>query len=137
VSGRNPVVTALSRECGAKIGGPVVIHPKNEQSATKHNVSQKSRRNRTVGQNEAGPIFAVELPLFDWGQARREVARMQIMELRDRFTALAIRIRSLARLQQAKLLNARQIALRDLPLNGMFRGRQVLKPKPKRERPSI
>jgi outer membrane protein, heavy metal efflux system len=66
---------------------------------------------RTLGENEAGPIFAVELPLFDWGQARREVARMQIMELRDRFTALAIRIRSLARLQQAKLLNARQIAL--------------------------
>jgi outer membrane protein, heavy metal efflux system len=66
---------------------------------------------RVVGENEAGPIFAVELPLFDWGQARREAARMQIMELRDHFTALAIRIRSLSRLQQAKLLNARQIAL--------------------------
>jgi cobalt-zinc-cadmium efflux system outer membrane protein len=66
---------------------------------------------RVVGENEAGPAFAVELPLFDWGQARREVARMQIMELRDHFIDLAIRIRSLARLQQAKLLNARQIAL--------------------------
>ena len=36
---------------------------------------------------------------------------MQILEVRDQFTALAIRIRSLARLQRAKLLNARQIAL--------------------------
>jgi hypothetical protein len=36
---------------------------------------------------------------------------MQILEVRDQFTALAIRIRSLARLQQAKLLNARQTAL--------------------------
>src|SRR5262249_46671385 len=61
---------------------------------------------RVVGENEAGPIFAVEVPLFDWGQARREAARMQILEVRDQFTALAIRIRSLARLQQAKLLNA-------------------------------
>jgi ribosomal protein S17 len=35
-------VTALSRECRAKIGALVVIHPKNEQSATKQfNVSQK------------------------------------------------------------------------------------------------
>ena len=66
---------------------------------------------RTVGDNEAGPVFTVEVPLFDWGQARREAARMQILEVRDHFTALAIRIRSLARLQQAKLLNARQIAL--------------------------
>jgi cobalt-zinc-cadmium efflux system outer membrane protein len=66
---------------------------------------------RTVGENEAGPVFAVEVPLFDWGQARRESARMQIMEVRDHFTALAVRIRSLARLQQAKLLNARQVAL--------------------------
>jgi cobalt-zinc-cadmium efflux system outer membrane protein len=66
---------------------------------------------RVVGENEAGPIFTVELPLFDWGQARREAARMQILEVRDHFNALAIRIRSLARLQQAKLLNARQIAL--------------------------
>ena len=56
-------------------------------------------------------MFAVELPLFDWGQARRESARMQILEVRDEFTALAIGIRSLARLQPAKLLNARQIAL--------------------------
>jgi cobalt-zinc-cadmium efflux system outer membrane protein len=66
---------------------------------------------RDVGENEAGPVFAVQVPLFDWGQARRESARMQILEVRDHFTALAIRIRSLARLQQAKLLNARQTAL--------------------------
>jgi cobalt-zinc-cadmium efflux system outer membrane protein len=66
---------------------------------------------RVVSEKEAGPIFAVEVPLFDWGQAKREAARMEILEVRDDFTALAIRIRSLARLQQAKLLSARQTAL--------------------------
>jgi hypothetical protein len=36
---------------------------------------------------------------------------MEILKVRDEFTALAGRIRSLARLQQAKLLSARQTAL--------------------------
>jgi cobalt-zinc-cadmium efflux system outer membrane protein len=68
------------------------------------------REQRDVGEDEAGPTFAMEVPLFDWGQARREAARMEILKARDEFTALAVRIRSLARLQQAKLLSARQIA---------------------------
>lgn len=66
---------------------------------------------RTLGENEAGPTFTVELPLFDWGQARREAARMEILRARDEFTALAIRIRSAARLGRARLLSARQTAL--------------------------
>lgn len=66
---------------------------------------------RVVGEREAGPTFAMEVPLFDWGQARRESARMEILKARDEFTALAVRIRSLARLQQANLLAARQTAL--------------------------
>ncbi|MBI5128893.1 MAG: TolC family protein [Rhodopseudomonas palustris] len=65
---------------------------------------------RTTGENEAGPTFAVELPVFDWGQAKREQARMEILKARDEFTALAVHIRSLARLQRAKLLSARQTA---------------------------
>jgi len=69
------------------------------------------RLERTVGENEAGPTFAVEVALFDWGQARRESARMEILKVRDEFTARAVSIRSLARLQQAKLLSARQTAL--------------------------
>jgi outer membrane protein, heavy metal efflux system len=69
------------------------------------------RVDRDSGQDEAGPIFALELAVFDWGQARREAARMEILKTRDEFTALAVRVRSFARLQQAKLLSARQIAV--------------------------
>ena len=65
---------------------------------------------RTAGEKEAGPNFTVELAVFDWGQARREQARMEILKARDEFTALAVHIRSLARLQRAKLLSARQTA---------------------------
>ncbi len=69
------------------------------------------RLERVVGENEVGPTFAAEVALFDWGQTRRESERMEILKVRDEFTALAVRIRSLARLQQAKLLSARQTAL--------------------------
>ena len=65
---------------------------------------------RTTGEKEAGPTFTVELAVFDWGQPRREQARMEILKSRDEFTALAVHIRSLARLQRAKLLSARQTA---------------------------
>ena len=65
---------------------------------------------RTAGEKEAGPNFTVELAVFDWGQARREQARMEILKARDEFTALAVHIRSLARLQRARLLSARQTA---------------------------
>src|SRR5215468_385807 len=68
------------------------------------------REQRDVGEDEAGPLFATELAVFDWGQAKREAARMEILKTRDAFTALAVRIRSFARLEQAKLLSARQIA---------------------------
>ena len=66
---------------------------------------------RVEGEKEAGPIFAAEIPLFDWGQAKRASARMEILREQDEYTALAVRIRSLARLQRAKLLSARQTAL--------------------------
>lgn len=66
---------------------------------------------RTAGEKEAGPNFTVELAVFDWGQARREQARMEFLKTRDEFTALAVNIRSLARLQRAKLLSARQTAV--------------------------
>lgn len=65
---------------------------------------------RTAGEKETGPTFAVELAVFDWGQARREQARMEILKARDDFTALAVHIRSIARLQRARLLSARQTA---------------------------
>ncbi len=37
---------------------------------------------RDEGEREAGPIFAAEIPLFDWGQARRASARMEILRER-------------------------------------------------------
>jgi cobalt-zinc-cadmium efflux system outer membrane protein len=66
---------------------------------------------RDEGENEAGPSFEVELPLFDWGRARKASARMEILKAQDQFTALAVRARSLGRAQRAKLLSARQTAL--------------------------
>lgn len=66
---------------------------------------------REDSENEAGPSFAAEIPLFDWGRARKAAARLEIMKARDQYTALAVRARSLARAQRAKLLSARQTAL--------------------------
>lgn len=65
---------------------------------------------RTAGEKEAGPTFTIELAVFDWGQAKREQARMESLKARDEFAALAVHIGSLARLQRAKLLSARQTA---------------------------
>jgi outer membrane protein, heavy metal efflux system len=67
---------------------------------------------RRVNQvDQAGPSFRLEVPLFDWGQARREAAQMEILKARDEFTAVAVQVQSLARLHQTKLRSARQTAL--------------------------
>lgn len=66
---------------------------------------------REESESEAGPSFEVQLPLFDWGQAKKATARMEILKAQDKFTALAVRARSVARAQRAKLLSARQTAL--------------------------
>jgi cobalt-zinc-cadmium efflux system outer membrane protein len=62
------------------------------------------------GVKEAGPIFQIELPLFDRGRARKARAYMQISQARDVFTALAVKIRSTARRTRAELLTARKTA---------------------------
>jgi hypothetical protein len=61
--------------------------------------------------DQVGPSFRAEVPLFDWGQARREAAQMEILKARDEFTAIAAHVHSLARLHQTRLLSARQTAL--------------------------
>ncbi|HML93008.1 TolC family protein [Methyloceanibacter sp.] len=66
---------------------------------------------REESESEAGPSFAAEIPLFDWGRARKASARMEILAAQDEFSALAVRIRSFARAQRATLLSARQTAL--------------------------
>ena len=63
---------------------------------------------RDDGEEEKGPIFEVEVPIFDWGRARKAKARMKIVRARDEYTALAIKIRSAARLARAQLLTARK-----------------------------
>ncbi|MGI9385090.1 MAG: TolC family protein [Methyloligellaceae bacterium] len=63
---------------------------------------------RDDGEEEKGPIFEVEVPIFDWGRARKAKARMEIVRARDEYTALAVKIRSAARLARAKLLTARK-----------------------------
>jgi len=61
--------------------------------------------------DQAGPSFRAEVPLFDWGQARREAAQMEILKERDEFTAVVVHVHSLAHLHQTRLLSARQITL--------------------------
>ncbi len=66
---------------------------------------------RDDGEEEAGPIFEIQLPLFDWGRPRKAKAMMELARARDTYTALAVRVRSAARLTKASLLTARKTAL--------------------------
>ncbi|MEC9368887.1 MAG: TolC family protein [Pseudomonadota bacterium] len=65
---------------------------------------------RDDGEKEGGPIFEVQLPIFDRGRARKAAAQMEIIRARDNYTALAVRIRSAARLAVASLQNSRAAA---------------------------
>ncbi|NGX51518.1 MAG: hypothetical protein K1060chlam2_01387 [Chlamydiae bacterium] len=53
-----------------------------------------------------GPAFSLAIPLFDFGQANSAKAQAKIMQEWNRFTALAIEIRSKARSSRFKLLQA-------------------------------
>jgi len=53
-----------------------------------------------------GPVFEVEIPIFDHGQARKAGVLMQIRQAEDELWALAVRVRSSARLSRARLLTA-------------------------------
>lgn len=65
---------------------------------------------RDDGEVEAGPTFEIQLPLFDWGRAKKAAAQMEIVRARDTYTALAVKIRSAARLSVARLDTARRTA---------------------------
>lgn len=66
---------------------------------------------RDDGEEEAGPIFEIQLPIFDWGRPRKAKAIMELTRARDTYTALAVKVRSAARLTRVKLLTARKTAL--------------------------
>ncbi|MGI9386180.1 MAG: TolC family protein [Methyloligellaceae bacterium] len=57
-----------------------------------------------------GPTFELEIPIFDRGQARRAGAAFQIKKAEDELWALAVRVRSAARLARARLLMTRKTA---------------------------
>ncbi len=50
-----------------------------------------------------GPTIGIVPPLFDQGRARRKVAEMKIREAQDNYRDIAVRVRSSARLVQARL----------------------------------
>lgn len=66
---------------------------------------------RDHGAWEAGPSIALALPLFDHGQAQRAGLEARLLQGRDRYADLAIRIRAGARMARARLLQAREVAL--------------------------
>ena len=64
----------------------------------------------TDGQQRTGPTFAIELPIFDQGQARIARGEAAHRQARDRFEALAIDVRSQIRELRDELTNKREIA---------------------------
>jgi cobalt-zinc-cadmium efflux system outer membrane protein len=55
-----------------------------------------------------GPAVALPIPLFDQGQAQRASARAAVLKAQESYAWLAVRIRSAARVERARLLKARQ-----------------------------
>lgn len=73
---------------------------------------------------ETGPAVEAPLPIFDQGQARVGRAEAQLRQARQRYYALAVRIRSAARTARQRLLAARDRAdyyqQKQLPLRGQI-----------------
>lgn len=66
---------------------------------------------RDDGEKQRGPIFEVEVPIFDIGEAKRAKAKLEVKKLQNQYWAMAVRIRSSARLLRAQLLTARKTSL--------------------------
>ena len=64
----------------------------------------------TDGQTRTGPTFAIELPIFNQGQARIRRGEAALRRAEDKFEALAIDIRSKIGEQRDDLVSKRQIA---------------------------
>jgi cobalt-zinc-cadmium efflux system outer membrane protein len=65
----------------------------------------------TDSQTRTGPRFAIELPVFNQGQARIARGEAALRQARDRFEAFAVDVRSQIRELQDELASKRQIAL--------------------------
>ena len=57
-----------------------------------------------------GPTFEFEIPIFDRGEARKAGALMEILKAENQLWALAVKLRSVARLTRARLLLAHKTA---------------------------
>jgi cobalt-zinc-cadmium efflux system outer membrane protein len=64
----------------------------------------------TDGQWRIGPALSIPLPLFDQGQAAITRAAALVRQAQQRYSALAVDIRSQVRSARARLLNARALA---------------------------
>jgi len=64
----------------------------------------------TDSQTRTGPRFAIELPIFNQGQARIARGEAALRQAQDKFEALAIDVRSQIRELRDELANKREIA---------------------------
>ncbi|HEX6565079.1 MAG TPA: TolC family protein [Chthoniobacterales bacterium] len=64
----------------------------------------------TDAQTRIGPTFAIELPIFNQGQARIARGEAALRQAQDRFEALAVDVRSQIRELRDQLVNKREIA---------------------------
>jgi outer membrane protein, heavy metal efflux system len=65
---------------------------------------------REHGEWLVGPALALPIPLFDRGQARIARTRAELRQQQERYAALAVEIRSIARQAQGQLTAAEEIA---------------------------
>ncbi len=86
------------------------IGGESEREVERKEPSDEAPRGETEVTWQHGPSFEIAIPIFDRGSAKRARAMMEIRQVRDRYWALAIRIRSTARLVRAALLTARKTA---------------------------
>ena len=59
----------------------------------------------------AGPTFGFEIPIFDRGEAEKANARLQLIKAEHELWDIAVRVRSAARTERARLLTARKTAI--------------------------
>jgi outer membrane protein, heavy metal efflux system len=64
----------------------------------------------TDAQTRTGPTFAIELPIFNQGQARIARGEATLRQAQDRFEALAVEVRSQIRELSDQLVSKREIA---------------------------
>ena len=86
------------------------IGGESEREVEKKEPSDEAPAGETEVSWTHGPAFEIAIPIFDRGSAKRARAMMEIRQVRDQYWAMAVRIRSAARLARAELLTASKTA---------------------------